>query len=340
MKRTLRRPGFTLVELLVVITIIAVLIALLLPAVQAAREAARRMRCGNNVKQLALAALDHESANKCLPTGGWGLCWAGDPDRGFGKGQPGGWAYCMTSYMELDMLHDLGQGASSIAAGSASISQALATPVSALICPTRRVPIPYPATITGIMYKTGSFTGPSFVGKTDYAGNAGTTDLTGLDWTMPGGPGSLSDGDAWTAAQWKALYHALDTGVILPHSATTIADISDGTSNTYLLGEKCVNADAYYDGTQHSDDSSWDTGADWDNLRWTGHTADPNDPVFLPQQDTPGIDSGVFGSAHATGVNMGMCDGSVQYISYAIDVQTHWRLGNRSDGLMIDAKKQ
>jgi prepilin-type N-terminal cleavage/methylation domain-containing protein/prepilin-type processing-associated H-X9-DG protein len=334
-----KSSGFTLVELLVVITIIAILIALLLPAVQAAREAARRMHCGNNVKQLALGALDHESVNKCLPTGGWGVPWVGDPDRGFGRSQPGGWAYSVAPYAELGNLHDLGLGAT-LASGSASIAQCMATPVAVLICPSRRSPIAYPeVAITTIAYKSGSFPSPPLVGKTDYAGNAGTTDLTNLDWTMPSGPGTLAEGDSWTNVQWNAQFHTLDSGVIFCHSATTMADITDGASNTYLIGEKYVNPDVYVTGTGHYDDSSWEAGADWDVLRWTGATSNPTDPMLLPRQDTPGVDTGgCFGSAHSTGCNIAMCDGSVQNISYSIDPQTHWRLGNRADGLPVDAK--
>ena len=130
------RNAFTLVELLVVIAIIGVLIAMLLPAVQAAREAARRMQCSNNLKQLALGSLQIEAAHGCLPSGGWGWVWIGDPERGFGKDQPGGWAYTILPYIEQQDVFDLGKGADT---DRVAIMQGrLQIPITTFICPSRR----------------------------------------------------------------------------------------------------------------------------------------------------------------------------------------------------------
>ena len=105
LSRQRAKRGFTLVELLVVITIIAILIALLLPAVQSAREAARRTQCLNDLKQIALGFLEHEANHKILPTGGWSFVMVGDPNRGFDKHQPGGWNYNVLPFIEQQALY-------------------------------------------------------------------------------------------------------------------------------------------------------------------------------------------------------------------------------------------
>src|SRR5262249_22963987 len=102
--------GFTLVELLVVIAIIGILVALLLPAVQAAREAARRAQCINNLKQSALGFQMHHDVHKHFPSVGWGWAWIGDPNMGYGKGQPGGWHFNILPYIEESAIHDMALG--------------------------------------------------------------------------------------------------------------------------------------------------------------------------------------------------------------------------------------
>jgi prepilin-type N-terminal cleavage/methylation domain-containing protein/prepilin-type processing-associated H-X9-DG protein len=311
----IRKPAaFTLVELLVVITIIGILIALLLPAVQAAREAARRMQCTNNLKQIGLACLSHEQARGFLPTAGWsaaekGYFIAADPDLGADAAQPGGWTFNILPYMEQQAIYEMGAGKNS-AAKKPIFTQREQTPLTGMGCPSRR-PV---GTLRAI------YTGHSPVNcstmtrgaKGDYAGNAG-------------------DNVSPEAA-------ATNTGVFFHKSTIHVADITDGLSNTYLVGEKSLGADYYETGESGGDDDSLFVGANCDDLRST-YPGEPTTPL-PPQQDSPGADYCYqFGSAHAGAFNMALCDGSVMSISYSIDLETHRCLGNRKDGSTIDGSK-
>ncbi len=161
---------------------------------------------------------------------------------------------------------------------------------------------------------------------------------------------NYSDGDSMSASQWISLpgSHAQDTGVVFTHSAITMADIEDGCSNTYLIGEKYVNPDCYTGPGDPADNQHWNIGVDWDTVRYTGTTTNAPGTTsfsnwseyFMPRQDVPGYLLGfVFGGAHPNGVNISLCDGSVRRINYTIDPAIHWCLGNRLDGHAIDAKK-
>jgi len=108
----LRRCGLTIVELLIVIFILAILMQLLLAAVQASRAGARKTQCQNNLRQLAVGAQLHMNAHGYLPSGGWSGAYTADPNRGYGKEQPGGWPYSLLAYIGENTLRDAGKGES------------------------------------------------------------------------------------------------------------------------------------------------------------------------------------------------------------------------------------
>jgi prepilin-type processing-associated H-X9-DG protein len=328
-------------DLLLVLAILAILIALLLPAVQAAREAARRAQCSNNLKQLALACLTHEESQGYLPSGGWGVAWTGDADLGFGKSQPGGWAYNCLPYMEQSPLHDLGLESAAQAKNTAQL-QRLETPASVFYCPTRRAALAYPWINSWSVVNAGL---PKAAGRSDYAANGGDA------YTSPGdpvpalwqsapagkeaGPASLAEGGVKgskkQAANAKATFAAVDKaadGVIFCGSMIRMADITDGTSNTYLLGEKYIDPDYYVTGEDPGDNAAALVGDSEDVARWT----------FLPPlHDTEGYAARWrFGSPHVGGFQIAFCDGSVRMVDFNIDPKVHHNLGNRQDGQAVE----
>ncbi|MDQ3329414.1 MAG: DUF1559 domain-containing protein [Planctomycetota bacterium] len=308
------RSGFTIIELLVVIGVIAILLALLLPAVQSAREAARRTQCRNNLKQLALAVHNHESTYGRLPSNGWGFRWVGEPDRGTGKDQPGGWAYNLLAFLEQAPLREMGRGEAE-AVKRESLGDLTATPLNLFHCPSR------PGFTVGPQGFISAPFNAAFrpdVARTDYACCEGdfVTDTRE-------GPATLAEAAAYPL--WRDTSRA--TGVCFQRSEVRFAQITDGTSNTYLVGEKYVSRGGYDTTDDPGHDQSLYSGVDWDVNRWT---LDP------PLPDSDYSDPRTFGSAHAGGCQMALCDGSVRNVSYTIDVETHRRLGNRRDGLPVE----
>jgi prepilin-type processing-associated H-X9-DG protein len=297
--------------LLVVIAIITLLMALLLPAIQKTRESANRLRCANNLKQFGIAFHHHHNDFTRFPSGGWGWQWVGDPDRGTDRKQPGGWIYNIMWYIEQQTLRDMGHGmpqAQKFAQNAIRIGR----PMALMNCPSRRDGGPYPNNSNYDYRNTKN--PPPWLARSDYAANAGDQ----LQDEFFSGPSSFAQGDN-PNFNWPSTTNL--TGVVFQRSMIKIADIYNGTSNTYLAGDKYMNADHYSDGGDPSDNENMYVGFDNDINRTT---------FYPPMKDRRGVtNTFAFGSAHPAGLNMLMCDGSVQFVGYDVEPAVQKRAGNR-----------
>jgi type II secretory pathway pseudopilin PulG len=299
------------VELLVVFAIIGILVALLLPAVQSAREAARRMQCGNNLKQMGLAIHNHENALKVYPTGGdtpWpkieNYVSGGNPNGPDKQGV--GWAYQILPYMEGSTTYSI-----------TTQPQLEAISVTVYFCPSRRRPTKQATRFL-----------------MDYAA------------ATPAPEGTWNNTDTlWQGDTWRVPYNKIWRGMIVrtdwdiqasPAKSTGSTapigpgEIRDGLTNTLLISEKRLKPQNYASGDWH-DDRGWTDGWDPDIIRSTGFKPEPDQNV---SQDV----GYQFGSPHGSLLAL-YGDGSVHSMSYSVDQILFNRMGDRMDGQVVDMSK-
>jgi prepilin-type processing-associated H-X9-DG protein len=344
-----------LIELLVVIAIIAVLIGLLLPAVQKVREAANRMKCGNNLKQIGLAVLNFHDQQGRFPTGGgdWeqGISYS-TKDGSTPEGpslQTASWLYQILPYIEQNNAYILNDMTTT---GANPNQESFKAPfpvqiycvdsdhakdtgpvrrsvIATYYCPSRR-----PAGL----YFNGAMLGTRLTNLSDYCSTTpGRVPLRTNET-----PDQTYYGDNGT---FNGVIRPIIVGRIQNGDGkyrdvpVKIADVTDGTSNTMLAGDKFVPSNDYAGG-HWADDCGPMAGWDPDIARSTVSNAsfcpNPTPDIPLPQSDARWSNCGyVFGSAHTGGINAVFVDGSVHFIRYGIDPNLFNMLGHKSDGGVV-----
>ena len=323
------KSAFTLIELAVVMAIVALAVSLLMPMMLEAREEMRRNECANNLRRVGQAWLDHEQSLGYFPSSGWGWRWTGDPDRGFGRRQPGGWGFDVVRFTEYSNVANMGAGLRNDDEKAQAMITAQANPVPFFHCPERRPVTTYPLVRNGFLANNlpECQAGACEVARIDYQANSGN--VAAGETGGPGGGRFSSDIPSQFSRAW--------TGVTFQVSELRLSQISDGLSNTICVGEKYLNVDNYLTGTDAADDNNSFVGIDRDVNGYTasatlGTTPRPN-PQFQPQRDRAGVGlNWTFGSAHESGFNVANCDSSVRFLNYDIDYMVFFLLGGRADG--------
>ena len=305
-----RRRGFTLIELLVVIAIIAILIALLLPAVQQAREAARRTQCKNNMKQIVLAMHNYHETHSTLPFG-WNTHGTG-------------WHSMILPYIDQATMYnglsfrESGPGNW----GSGGVNEVIVSNlIAAFRCPTMPI-AEHVASNSGI---------PSRV-PASYRGNAGNE--------------SSSDDNSTILPPWtKSLEDLNQNGIFYACSRVKFRDILDGTSNTLMITEASTDPnfvkdgqgmDVWYMGSPQIDRCRCDGGTGGTEFsEFVSSAVAQINARFVAPTTHGRLMELAIGSYHVGGVQVGLCDGSVRFLSENLDQGVHEALSTRSDGEIV-----
>jgi prepilin-type N-terminal cleavage/methylation domain-containing protein len=313
------RRAFTLIELLVVIAIIAVLVALLLPAVQQAREAARRAQCKNNLKQLGLAISNYESDARVFP------CNFGGNNRYDSASTGVSWMTQVLPYVDQGGLAETLVPGAPLTTDENAVAASRA--IRAYLCPTD------PGNASGTLPGRANVGGFTATRGTVISGSFGVTNykmVAGNNW-------------AWGTFQYTCTTCGKSTnnngldqgnGINCRNGGNNAAfmtrhrDITDGTSNTFAIGESLperCNHNWWY----------WFNGT-------TATTAVPLNYYALNTSITPGDwpHNYSFASMHTGGGHFTMTDGSVRFVSENIDLQLYRDLGsingNETSGSLQD----
>jgi prepilin-type N-terminal cleavage/methylation domain-containing protein len=319
------RTAFTLIELLVVIAIIATLIGLLLPAVQKVREAAARMSCQNNLKQLALAVHVYHDANKKLPHGAEGNI------------DPSGTTYIPGTSWLVYILPNVEQG-NLYAKYNTKVAYTFVDAATGINNPAvgaERVPVFYCPSGTKVLSANANnpSAGEPGAQTTHYYGIMGPGTGTinpwiktqqypnGVPYPVTSQTGTLPHDSAYSAPPNAGMLIYWQYGFSI-QGTVTLEDISDGTSNTLMIGERSQNVpQGILPSGLESDYLSWIRG----NNGGSGATKNIVYPINSPLGFYNGsnLNDLAMGSNHTQGANFALGDGSVRFINQNVDLSIY-----------------
>jgi prepilin-type N-terminal cleavage/methylation domain-containing protein/prepilin-type processing-associated H-X9-DG protein len=326
------RPGFTLIEVLVVTAVIAIVVALLLPAVQAAREAARRIQCANNLKQIGLACLNYHDQVGSFPPGNIAS------DDGAYIGTWWGWASGILPGLEqAPLFNAINFGFSGADAPNVTV---LTTLLGSYSCPSDSSG----TSVRMVPWIDSSYNKSGDAAPTNYAGCVGDT-KSGTVFDLYSGDTTSLNGPEWGSWPWavdlgckgtfRGIFGDCSNGMVI-----RLAQVTDGSSQTFLAGEQVPSMNAYiswaintwtYASTViplnwKTDLHQGDVDVDGSTCQF-GNVYDSTPHCYFNWSYAIG-----FRSLHPSGANFGLADGSVRFIKQTINHRVYNALGSRAGG--------